>query len=178
MCLVIHMFSQGSREYIPFGRAVYRMHVLHCCFFFQFFVSIYFKGRWFLSLAGYTYTNYMANLFRCLGKYPVLRHLRSAFAQMTLRMLVEHLDIRHSLRCLEILVLEITLRKMQSDGHGNYRPWSMLYFIFLTVHTGYSFCLYAAWYHYCPWLMTNHGKLLLSSFNNIFNIWQFIVLKN
>lgn len=135
-------------------------------FLFPFCISIYFKGRWILSLAGYIYTNSMANLFRCLGKYPVLLHLRSVFAPMTLRMLVEHLDIRHSLRCLEILVLEITSRKMQSNGHGNYRPWSMHDYIFSTLHTGYSFCLYTAWYHYFPWLLTNHGKPLISSYNN------------
>ncbi|XP_016441050.2 alanine--tRNA ligase, chloroplastic/mitochondrial isoform X3 [Nicotiana tabacum] len=41
---------------------------------------------------------------------------------MILRMWVEHPDIRHSLRCLEILVLEIILRRKPLSGHGSSPP--------------------------------------------------------
>ncbi|CAN4107302.1 unnamed protein product [Withania somnifera] len=41
---------------------------------------------------------------------------------MILRMWVEHPDIKHSLKCLEISVLEIILRRKPLSGHGNSPP--------------------------------------------------------
>lgn len=64
-------------------------------------------------------------LSRLPDKCLELQLHKSVFVQMMWRMLAEQLDIIHSLRCLETLVLEITSRKKLLNGHGSFLPRSM-----------------------------------------------------